>query len=128
MKLWARLTRTNPNSRVPFSTKVLIYASLTAFFGWSLIIFFFAVLGMDPVHNPYGLPIASAGLCFSALCLSAGFMLWVASFSSNLDRWGRNLLITLAVTAVLFYPTIYFWGLMSRVFDHIRPILDTMYA
>ena len=128
MKYWNRLTRCHPNSRVPFSLKVLIYACLLAFFGWSFVIFCLGVLGMDSVHNPYGLPIMTAGLVGTSLCLVVTMILWVSSFTNDLHRCGRNFLLTLAVTALLFYPTIHFWGLMSRLFDLVRPMLDAMNA
>ena len=122
MKLWNTLTAHDPASRSPISLKALVYACLTAFFGWAFLWCGINFAFTDPHHNPYTNPAMFAGMAVTCLLLSVVFILWAGAFVRAPRRVLNGAVLALAVV-LLAYPS--FWllnalyGLAEDVFHRL---------
>lgn len=118
MKLWDTLTAHNPDSRSPISLKALIYACLTAFFGWSFLYCGIGFAFTDPKHNPYENPAMFVGMVLTFLLLSVAFILWTGAFSRT-PRWLLNFAVLVLAVFLLAFPSFWIMGTLHSLAEDV---------
>ena len=122
MKLWNILTVYNSASRAPLSLKALVYACLTAFFGWAFLWCGISYAFTDPKHYPYANPAMFAGMAVAGLLLSVALILWAGAFV-RAPRKVLNFVVLALAVFLLAYPS--FW-IMSALYGVAEEVFHSL--